>query len=102
MSDPITEAAAALATHPDPSVRLLADRLPSPQVRAALGCIGEQAERVAARNRLLRMLGGKVTGQSTSRRAGIIADALARYRASTAWRIDRRRPVNPHAPGSRN
>jgi|SRR4051812_26038824 hypothetical protein len=86
MSDPIAEAAAALATHPNADVRLLAERLAAPKVRTALGAAGDHAERLAERDQLLRQLGAAIAGQSTARRAELIATQLARYRASAAWR----------------
>src|SRR3954463_11271334 len=66
-ADSIAEAAATLAAHPDPGVRLIAERLAEAKVRAALGAAGDQAERIAERDKLLRQLVAMITGQSTKR-----------------------------------
>jgi len=69
MSDPIIEAAAMLVAHPDPMVRLVAERLAGARVRrrAALGTYrGVEATRQAAPGASLRLERSSSKGKATT------------------------------------
>jgi hypothetical protein len=80
MSDPITEAAAMLAAHPDPMVRLIAERLAGARVRRRAAGL--------SRDDVARRIGCRGRSSPTPRHSGL---GCRRLRRPDCW---------PKSPGS--